>query len=175
MDIFFSFLFSAPTFCRTWNTQLVEAGYNVHIVPVATFFMIFGSRMNILFIVKDLKIVWDTKWMFSSLQLCELVCLKWLTNLEHVLQSLLNTCLWVFDLRFAPNHTPIQFKCLFTNRNQMRNIYLHYDEAWFEGGFTLGAYGQRNAKIKRSYRLRAKLGLTEFYPNVFTRNDKLVF
>ena len=43
---------SAPTSRRARNTQLVQDDYQIQIVPVAIFLIVFGARMNILFIVE---------------------------------------------------------------------------------------------------------------------------
>ena len=55
----------APTSHKIWNT-LVQDDFQIQIVFVVTFLIIFGDCMNILFIVK-VKILYVSKWSYRSL------------------------------------------------------------------------------------------------------------
>ena len=63
---------------------------------IATFLVIFGVRMIILFIVK-MKILQVVEWSYTSSQLCWLLQVERLINCDHGVQSLSNTC--YFGLR----------------------------------------------------------------------------
>jgi len=75
---------------------LVQDDKQIQIVPVAIFFILFGDYMNML--SSKVKILFLIKWSDRSSQLCWLMRLEWLTNFEHVVQSLLNT--FLFGVRF---------------------------------------------------------------------------
>jgi hypothetical protein len=83
----------------------------------------FGARRNILFIIK-VKVFEVMKWLFkSSAQLCSLLSVEWLTNCEHIVQSLFSTCILVAILRSTPNHTPLKYRSLIKKSGQVRPLY----------------------------------------------------
>ena len=83
----------------------------------------FGAHRNILFIIK-VKVFEVMKWLYrSSAQLCSLLSVEWLTNCEHIVQSLLSTCILVAVLRSTPNHTPLKYRSLIKKKSQVRPLY----------------------------------------------------
>jgi len=60
---------------------------------VGTFWIIFGARMNILFITKD-KILELIKQSYGSPQLCWSSSLEWLSFFEHIVQCFKNVSFW---------------------------------------------------------------------------------
>ena len=64
------------------------------------------------------------KWLYrSSAQLCSLLSGEWLTNCEHIVQSLLSTSILVAVLRSTPNHTPLKYRSLIKKSSQGRPLY----------------------------------------------------
>ena len=70
--------------------------------------------MNIVLIIR-VKIIVLLKWLYRSPQLCSLLNLEYLTTFEHVVQSLISTC-----LRPIPNHTPLKYRFPFQISYWMR-------------------------------------------------------
>ena len=75
------------------NMRLVRDGSQIQMEAIATFLTIFGAHMNISFII-EIKIFVLIRWSYRSPQLCWLLNLEWLSYIEHVIQSILNTCLF---------------------------------------------------------------------------------
>jgi hypothetical protein len=65
--------------------------------------IIFGAHMNIAFI-KKMKILELIEWSYRSSQLCWLLNLAWLTNVDGLFKA---HVFLVFVLRSTPNHTPL--------------------------------------------------------------------
>jgi hypothetical protein len=85
--------------------QLLWVDKQIQIMHVVISFINVGAYMNILFIIK-LKILVLIKWSYSSPQSRWLLNLEKLANFEHVVQSLLTTCLfWCPSLNSHLNHT----------------------------------------------------------------------
>ena len=60
---------------------------------VGTFLIIFGARMNILFMTKD-KILELIKQSYGSPQICRSSSLEWLLFFEHIVQCFKNVSFW---------------------------------------------------------------------------------
>ena len=101
---------SAPTSPRTWNLWLVRDDCSIQNEALAISIIVFGAHISILFMVK-VNFLFLIKWSYRFPQLCWLLNLGWLTLVEHVVQSLLNTCLLVSILRSTPHHTPLKHRC----------------------------------------------------------------
>ena len=96
-----------PTSCRIQSTQCMWNDYQIEIVPVATFLIVFRARMIILFIV-------TSYWMNIAPppQICWLLHSGWWIKFWACspIQSILNTCLFDVCFKSIPNHSPLTFK-----------------------------------------------------------------
>ena len=71
-------------------------------MSIVNFVINFGACMNILSIVK-VKSIWVIKWLYKPPpQLCWLLRLEWPIKVEHVVQILINMCL--FGVPFLDPH-----------------------------------------------------------------------
>ena len=119
-----------PTSCRIWNTWTIlmrwspnpNRGYN-------HFSYEFRTSMYILFIIK-VNTLMLINWSYRSPtpKLCWLLSLKWLSCLEYVVQSLLNTHFFgVRSLIYTKPHTTqiwVSESCPNRISNQIRHLYL---------------------------------------------------
>ena len=53
----------------------------------------------------------STQWWYRSHQSCWLLSLEWLIYVEHIIKSLLNSCLLVSVLRSTPKYIPLRYTC----------------------------------------------------------------
>ena len=86
----------------------IEDGQQIQIEGVATFLVDFGAHMNILFDVLVMIFVL-IKLLYESLEFMLTMKVRMVIYFEHIVQSLLTTCL--FGLPFLgviPNHIPLE-------------------------------------------------------------------
>lgn len=109
---------------RMWNKQWVWDDWEIQIMHVAICLIIFRGYMNTLFNIKG-KILLLIMWPYKSLQSFLLLSIQWLTYLEHILQSSWRKHVLLLSfLRFAPNHIPLEYRCLDNCYAKFRYFYL---------------------------------------------------
>jgi hypothetical protein len=79
------------------KNDLVHDDYQIQIVHVPIFLIIFGSYVFILFIVR-VMILQVTIWLYKLPPPKPI-------NYEDIVQFLCNTCFHVVQVRYAPNHS----------------------------------------------------------------------
>lgn len=92
---------------------------------VVTVLISFGAYANIL-LSKWRFLCWLSGHIGGPSQFYILLNLEWLSYLEHVVQSLLDTCVFFVSsiVGVTCNHIPLESRCLMKRSNRSRHVYL---------------------------------------------------
>ena len=93
--------------------QLVQDDWEIQIVLIAIWLIIFGAHMIILFNIRVMMLMFVNKWSYMLLKSCSLLNLESLAYLEDIYSPIPTHALLVFVLRSTSND--ILIKCRSTH------------------------------------------------------------